>query len=261
SNAPRTLSPSRGLPTAFCSSSNSHAPLCVRPRRPSAIWPNARGSPMASCSTRSARHTTRKFRSTFRIPRLRARPRPSSSTRHRFPAMTLSLQGFHLAARSGLAFVLALSLSVLILGLSLLPAAAQSAAEPYRVGAGDVLAVMVYGETGLSGEFTVSPDGTIAYPILGNVPVAGLTSAEIAGRVDKALADYVPAPAVTATVARYAPVFIVGDVERPGRYEYRPGMTALELVALGGGVRRTPADGGAWLVAARQEYTDLELQI
>lgn len=175
--------------------------------------------------------------------------------------MTLSLQGFHLAARSGLAFVLALSLSVLILGLSLLPAAAQSAAEPYRVGAGDVLAVMVYGETGLSGEFTVSPDGTIAYPILGNVPVAGLTSAEIAERVDKALADYVPAPAVTATVARYAPVFIVGDVERPGRYEYRPGMTALELVALGGGVRRTPADGGAWLVAARQEYTDLELQI
>lgn len=175
--------------------------------------------------------------------------------------MTLSLQRLHLAARSRLALVLALGLSAVILGLSLLPAAAQSPTEPYRVGAGDVLQVTVYGETGLSGEFTVGSDGTIAYPILGNVLVAGLSSAKIAEKMDKALADYVPAPAVTASVARYAPVFIVGDVEKPGRYEYRPGMTALELVALGGGVRRTPAEDGAWLIAARQEYLDLELQI
>lgn len=153
-----------------------------------------------------------------------------------------------------------LVLGALTLFFGLTFAVAQSL-EGYRLGEGDVLQITAYGETGLSGEFTVGSDGTIAYPILGNVHAKGLTSAELAEQIGEELANYVPAPVVTASILQYAPIFVVGDVERPGRYEYRPGMTALELVALGGGMRRSPAEESTWLVGARQEYLDLGLQL
>jgi polysaccharide export outer membrane protein len=67
----------------------------------------------------------------------------------------------------------------------------------------------------------------------------------------------------TVEVAEYAPVFVLGAVERPGPHPYRPGMIALELVALGGGLRRAPAgDGGALrTIALEQELGDLRIQL
>ncbi|WP_457302849.1 polysaccharide biosynthesis/export family protein, partial [Phyllobacterium sp. P5_D12] len=49
-------------------------------------------------------------------------------------------------------------------------ASAAWADEPYKVASGDVLLITVYGDTGLSGTFPVSVEGTIGYPILGNIP-------------------------------------------------------------------------------------------
>ena len=70
------------------------------------------------------------------------------------------------------------------------PAAAQSGtSDPYRIGAGDIVSIAVYGDEGLSGVFPVAPDGSIAYPILGNVSVGGLTPAEIGENTDEASAD------------------------------------------------------------------------
>lgn len=143
-------------------------------------------------------------------------------------------------------------------------AAAQTADGQYKVGTGDVLSIVVYGDEALSGDYPVAPDGTIAYPVLGNVSVTGLSPAEIGGRIGKSLAEYIPGLTVTAAVAQYAPVFLIGDVEKPGQYEYRPGMIAIELVAVGGGVRRGLGgleNGQLQIIAAQQEYADLALQI
>ena len=67
--------------------------------------------------------------------------------------------------------------TALVLGAAVLtlPAAAEGDAS-YALGAGDVVAVTVYGRNELSGRFPISPDGTIGFPLLGNVNVAGLTS-------------------------------------------------------------------------------------
>ncbi|WP_274425378.1 polysaccharide biosynthesis/export family protein [Chelativorans sp. YIM 93263] len=143
------------------------------------------------------------------------------------------------------------------------PAAAQSD-EAYRVSSGDVLSIVVYGEAALSGDYPVAPDGTIAYPLLGNVSVKGLNPIEVGRKIDSALSEYVPGATVTTSVAEYAPIFLIGDVENPGEYQYRPGMIAIELVALGGGVRRGSSatdNAQLQLISARQEYADLALQI
>jgi polysaccharide export outer membrane protein len=147
--------------------------------------------------------------------------------------------------------------------LALVP---QSLAQDasYKVAAGDTLAVTVYGDAGLSGVFPVSPEGTIGYPILGNISVKGQTLDEISGQINAGLKPHIPNLSAAVAVKEYAPVFIMGDVQKPGKYEFRPGMITLELFALGGGLREatTQTDtSGVQLIAAQQDYEDLSLQL
>ncbi|MBB4091632.1 polysaccharide biosynthesis/export family protein [Brucella pecoris] len=136
--------------------------------------------------------------------------------------------------------------------------------QPYRVSANDVLQVTVYGQPSLTGLYPVDVDGNIGYPIVGNIPVDGLTTNEISEKIAGSLSQHIPGLTVTATINQYAPVFVVGDVKVPGKYQFRPGMVVLELMALGGGAGKaeSPAlTAGMQLISAQQEYADLQLQL
>lgn len=142
--------------------------------------------------------------------------------------------------------------------------AALGEGQVYRVGANDVLQVTVYGQPSLTGLYPVDVDGNIGYPIVGNIPVSGLTINEIGEKIAGSLSQHIPGLTVTATINQYAPVFVVGDVKAPGKYQFRPGMVALELMALGGGAGKaeTPAlTAGMQLITVQQEYVDLQMQI
>ncbi|WP_273793537.1 polysaccharide biosynthesis/export family protein [Brucella anthropi] len=136
--------------------------------------------------------------------------------------------------------------------------------QAYRVGANDVLQVTVYGQPSLTGIYPVDVDGNIGYPVVGNISVTGLTTNEISEKLAGSLSQHIPGLTVTATISQYAPVFVVGDVKAPGKYQFRPGMVVLELMALGGGAGKaeSPAlTAGMQLIAAQQEYVDLQMQI
>lgn len=136
--------------------------------------------------------------------------------------------------------------------------------QPYRIGPGDRLTITVAGQEAYSGKFPVGLDGSISYPLLGDLAVAGLTPGETANRIGQGLSQYLQAGnAVRVAIEEYAPVFVVGDVDRPGQFQFRPGMTALELVAIGGGLRRaqfTSESGTLQMIGAEQDYADLKLQ-
>ena len=110
-------------------------------------------------------------------------------------------------------------------------------AEGYRLGGGDQIRIITYGEDQLTGEFRVDDQGKIALPLLGGVQAAGLTpqqldaaiSAELRRR--KLLRD----PSVSVEVLAYRPIFILGEVAKPGQYPFQPGMTVVTAVAVGGG--------------------------
>lgn len=139
-----------------------------------------------------------------------------------------------------------------------LPPLADYKAESYRLGAGDQVRIIVYGEDQLTGEFRVDDQGRIALPLLGGVPAAGLSPQGL----DKAISDELRRrnllrdPSVSVEVLAYRPVFILGEVARPGQYPFQPGMTVLTAVAVAGGytyravqdyasiVRTTGATGG-----------------
>ena len=156
--------------------------------------------------------------------------------------------------------VLAVSLA---LGLGL-ATSAFAQATPYHVSPGDTLTVTAYGNPALSGLYPVDDSGTIGYPIIGHVAVAGMTTPQIGDAITKALVEHVAGLTVTVSINSYAPVFVLGDVQAPGSYQYRPGMIALELLALGGGNRRSQEAAetlGLQFISTRQQYTDLTLQL
>jgi len=135
-------------------------------------------------------------------------------------------------------------LRVLALGAGAAAVASCSTAVPtaetgqpveYRLGSGDQLRITVFGEAELTGQFLVGSQGTIAYPLVGDVQAAGLTVEEFTTLLQEALRTYVRNPSVNVEVANYRPFFILGEVQRPGTYPYSANLTVLNAVATAGG--------------------------
>ena len=151
-----------------------------------------------------------------------------------------------------------------VLLLAVTTGLAGAAGAEYPVANGDVLRVTVYGDAGLSGSFPVGADGTIGYPLLGNLVVTGKSIEDIRKVIDEGLKVHIANLSVAVVVENYAPVYIVGEVQRPGKYEFRPGMIALELFALGGGQKEQLSEnesGASRLANLRLDYADLGVQL
>ena len=102
----------------------------------------------------------------------------------------------------------------------------------YRLGSGDKIRVITFGEQELTGEFLVSGDGKVSLPLIGEVNAMGLTVPEFQKRVEAALKDgYLKDPKVSVEVLTYRPFYILGEVMKPGEYPYTNGLTVLNAVA------------------------------
>lgn len=121
-------------------------------------------------------------------------------------------------------------------------AAPMSAADlrpanaPYQLGPGDKLRITVFGETDLTGEYSVTGGGDVSFPLIGNVPAVGKTVEQVQEAIRTRLASgYVQDPRVSAEVTVYRPFYILGEVTKPGQYPYTVGLTVQQAVATAGG--------------------------
>jgi polysaccharide export outer membrane protein len=110
-------------------------------------------------------------------------------------------------------------------------------AGAYRLGAGDRLTVRIYDQPQLSGAYSVDDSGMVDMPLLGLVPAAGLTVNELAAAIGRGLQDrqLILRPSVAVEVSAYRPFYILGEVNAPGQYPFRPGMTVLTAISIAGG--------------------------
>lgn len=118
-----------------------------------------------------------------------------------------------------------------------LPPLPEITSTAYELGAGDQLRVTVFNDPRLTGEFRITDTGMIALPLLGTVPAAGRTTAQLERSVEEALTqrNLFNEPSVSVEVLQYRPVFVLGMVERGGQTPYQPGMSVLSAVAVMGG--------------------------
>jgi polysaccharide export outer membrane protein len=146
-------------------------------------------------------------------------------------------------SRRGLALGLAAAFSAAALAgcasVSLGGQRPETAAEPleveYRLGTGDQLRIIVFGEADLTGPFVVGSQGTVAFPLVGEIQANGLTLQEFTDSVQGELARYIRQPIVSVEVTNYRPFFILGEVGRPGTYPYSARLTVQNAVATAGG--------------------------
>ena len=113
----------------------------------------------------------------------------------------------------------------------------EQLATRYRLGAGDVISIRVFGEEDLSFEqIRLSDAATVPYPFLGEVRAKGRTPVELESLLIDGLTDgYLVNPRVTVNVIEYRQFFVNGEVASPGGYAFQPGMTVRKAVALAGG--------------------------
>ncbi|MBV9247758.1 MAG: polysaccharide export protein [Acetobacteraceae bacterium] len=118
-----------------------------------------------------------------------------------------------------------------------LPNLGSETPAEFRLGPGDTVRLITYGEDQLTGEFRVGDSGIIAVPLLGSVRAGGLTPAELEHAVADAFtkSNLLQEPSVSAEVIAYRPVFVLGEVNKPGQYPYLPGMTVVTAAAVAGG--------------------------
>jgi len=130
----------------------------------------------------------------------------------------------------------------LLLGMAALTAAVgagtgASAQAGYKLGSGDKLKVVVFGEEDASGEYEVDATGAISARLLGRLQVKGLTIAD----VEQMLIDqyrsrgFFRNPRISIELINLRPFYILGEVEKRGSYPYVTGLTVAQAVAIANG--------------------------
>jgi len=106
----------------------------------------------------------------------------------------------------------------------------------FTLGPGDKIRVTVFGEQSINGEYTVGPDGALAFPLIGAIDARGRTVAQLQEAITQKLAaGYILDPRVSIDVLTFRPFYILGEVNRPGQYPYAQGLSVAQAVATAGG--------------------------
>ncbi len=113
---------------------------------------------------------------------------------------------------------------------------AAAATAPPKLQPGDKIRIDVYGEDKLSGEYQIDQSGQISLPLAGTVKAQGLTQSELEQTLaQKFRGEYLKNPKVTVTITTLQPFYVMGEVGKPGQYDYRSGLNVLTALAIAGG--------------------------
>ncbi|MBI3566031.1 MAG: polysaccharide biosynthesis/export family protein [Elusimicrobia bacterium] len=115
----------------------------------------------------------------------------------------------------------------------------------YVISGADLLKITLLGEKDLDREVRVSQKGTITYPLVGEVKVGGLTTADAERALAAGLKDYLRSPQVSIFIKEYGnkKVFVFGQVMKPGAVELptETSLTVLEAISQAQGFTRIAA--------------------
>jgi polysaccharide export outer membrane protein len=121
----------------------------------------------------------------------------------------------------------------------------SATAQEYIIGEGDLLKITVYDNPDLTTEARVSGDGRITFPLIGDVEVNGLTTAEAQKRIAKMLQNgFIKKPQVSVFITEYKSkkVTALGEFTKPGLVELRGNASLMEVISNAGGVTANAGD-------------------
>lgn len=128
----------------------------------------------------------------------------------------------------------------------------ETLTQPYRLDSSDRLRIIVFGQDNLSNTYVIDQAGYISFPLIGNVAARGKTQQGLAAEIATKLRQgFIRDPDVSVEVDTYRPIFVMGEVQNAGQYNYVAGMTVQNAIATAGG----------FSPRARQDDVDITRQI
>lgn len=108
----------------------------------------------------------------------------------------------------------------------------------YRLASGDRVKMTLFGQNNVTGEYLIDASGSITIPLAGGpIRIKGLTADKAARYIQEQLVavNAFRDPRVSVELVSFAPIYVLGEVNRPGEFTFRPGMSLFSVVALAGG--------------------------
>jgi hypothetical protein len=145
----------------------------------------------------------------------------------------------------------------------------SSALAEYKLQPGDKLAVSVTGVPNFREELLIGVEGTVILPLAGQIKINDLPLSEARTEIARALSnktyqqmtndgrqiEHLILPAeIVVTIVGYRPVYVSGNVAKPGEYPFRPGITVRQAVAVAGGYDLVKSQGLGPFPAVDQNF-------
>ena len=109
--------------------------------------------------------------------------------------------------------------------------------DTYRLNSDDVISVTVFNEPDLSiDKARIGAAGTITMPLIGSIEVKDMTIDEVKEKITKLYLDgYLKKPDISVMIVEYRQFYVNGEVDKPGGFSFREGMTVERAITLAGG--------------------------
>ena len=130
-------------------------------------------------------------------------------------------------------------ITVFLLSLSLsFPLEGKCCAADYTIAPADVLEISIWGEQELTRQLVVRPDGKVSFPLIGDLTVAGKTTAQVKSLVEKKIRSFIPEASATVILSQLGSLqyYVIGKVAKPGMFNVSRSLSVLQALALAGGL-------------------------
>lgn len=129
----------------------------------------------------------------------------------------------------------------------------------YQLRQGDIVMISVWREDTLQRQVVVLPDGSITFPLIGRVEVAGLSTPEVEQRISLKLKVYFPEPIVSVVIIGIDGhrAYVTGKVLRPGPLIISGPITVLQAISLVGGFDKFADESGVKVIRAKPDGQEI----
>ncbi len=126
----------------------------------------------------------------------------------------------------------------IVSALLILSAVFQASAGEYKIGKGDVLDISVWRNPDMTRQLVVLPDGTIRFPLIGELVVGGKSVGELETELKAKVKKYIPDPELSVSVRQVNSmvIYVIGKVNKPGRFEIGKDIDVLQALSVAGGL-------------------------
>lgn len=129
----------------------------------------------------------------------------------------------------------------------------------YLLRQGDSVMISVWREEALQKQVIVLPDGSITFPLVGRIEVAGLSTPEVERRITTKLKEFIPEPVVTVVIAGIEGnrAYVMGKVNSPGSLIINGPLTVLQAISVMGGFDKFADEGGIKVIRAKGDHQEV----